>query len=230
MKISVIIPARGGSKGIPGKNIMNFCGRPLISWSIEQAKTSACVSRVYVTSDSDEILSVAARDGAVPVVRPAAISTDTASTESALLHALDQMEAVENNKPEAVVLLQATSPLRIKDDIDRACRLFEQKGADSLFSASVLEDFCVWRAHAGRMDSVTFDYKNRGIRQNRDPLYLENGSIYVFKPEGLRTFKNRLFGRMEVYLMAMWQSYEIDSPEDVEICEFFMRHKITGGR
>lgn len=222
--IVAIIPARGGSKSIPKKNIIDFCGKPLIGWSIQQTLESKCVREVYVTTDDKEIADVSHKYGARIIWRPVELATDTSSSESALLHAIDEIEKI--HKVAVVVFLQATSPLREFIDIGKAVEIFFSENADSLFSAAVLEDFCVWENNNGNLKSVTFDYKNRGRRQDRKPYYLENGSIYVFKPEVFKQYNNRLGGKIVFYPMPLWKSYEIDDYETLEICEYFMMNKI----
>ncbi len=229
MNIVAIIPARGGSKVIPRKNLIDFCGKPLLVWSIQQARQSRSISSVFVSSDSDEILSVAQKAGAKAILRPKAIAGDKASSEDALLHALDEIEAGQRKKVDLMVFLQATSPLRTSGDIDGAIKALISQKADSLFSAAVLGDFCLWKKKGSKLESLTFDYRNRGRRQERDPLFLENGSIYVFKPSVLRKSRNRLGGKIAAYVMPFWQSYEIDEMPDVELCGYFMKKKILGG-
>ena len=112
-----VIPARGGSKAIPKKNIIDFLGKPLLAWSILQAKESGVVDEVFVSSDSDEILSVARDYGAIAVKRPDELSTDTISSETALIHVLDYIRDKEDADPETIVFLQATSPLREPSDV-----------------------------------------------------------------------------------------------------------------
>jgi N-acylneuraminate cytidylyltransferase len=227
--VIAIIPARGGSKGIPGTNIMDFCGRPLVCWSIQQALESLCMDDVYVSSDDEEILRISISSGAKPIRRPRELSTDEASSESALSHALDEIEKFR--RVELVVFLQATSPLRLPGDIDKAYEKLLEEDADSLFSASILDDFCVWDKDGENLSSLTFDYNNRGRRQDRKPRYLENGSIYIFKPEILRTNKNRLGGKIVMHTMHPWQSFEIDSMEDMAIVAFYMQNRVqSGGR
>ena len=131
MRIVCIIPARGGSKRIPGKNIMQFCGKPLIAWSIEQAKASKYIEEVYVSSDSYKILRISGEYGALAIKRPEELATDTSLSEDALLHALDYMDS-----PDVIVFLQVTSPVRTTEDIDDAIAQFLIAGADSLFSIS----------------------------------------------------------------------------------------------
>jgi len=224
-----IILARGGSKGIPHKNLIDFAGKPLLAWSIMQAKTAETVDSVYVSSDSDAILDMAAHYGARTIKRPDEFSTDTASSESALLHALDRIVADLGAEPERIVFLQATSPLREPSDIDGAIATFIAQGADSLFSDAVLDDFCAWHEEGGVLKGKTFDPFNRGRRQDRKPLFLENGSIYVFKPALLRKAGNRLGGKIARYSMDFWKSFEIDTVENIELCEYFFRKHLLAG-
>lgn len=218
-----IIPARGGSKGIPRKNVIDFCGKPLIAWSIEQANESESISSVYVSSEDKEILQISEESGAKLITRPEVLATDTSPSEDSLLHALEHIREVAGQTMDVMVLLQPTSPVRTAKDIDEAINLFFSSGADSLFSAAVLDDFCVWQEKEGELKSITYDYENRGRRQDRKPHYLENGSIYVFRTEVLERYHNRLGGRIVLYPMPMWKSYDIDTPEDKEICEYYMK-------
>jgi len=225
MKIITIIPARGGSKGIPSKNLINFCGKPLIAWSILQARETQLVDEVFVTSDSDEILSIAKKYGATPIKRPSDLSTDTATSEAALLHALNSISA----QADLVVFLQATSPLRDSKDIDTAINTLLKQNADSLFSAALLDDFCVWDK-TDKLHGLTFDPWNRGRRQDREPLLLENGSIYIFKPSILREHNNRLGGKIVWSQMPYWQSHEIDTLEDLELCAYYFRKHLLNNQ
>lgn len=220
-KCVAIIPARAGSKGISNKNIIEFCNKPLIGWSIEQAKKAKCINEVYVSTDGEQIASIAEQFGAKVIWRPKEIASDFASSEEALIHAIDTIE--NENEISRIVFLQATSPIRKIDDIDNAMLVFENGNYDSLFSMSVLEDYCIWKEVNGQIDSWSYDYKTRGRRQERDKMYLENGSIYIFTPEILRKNNNRLGGKIGMYMMSFNQSYEIDSIEDIPICEFFMK-------
>lgn len=222
-RIVAIIPARGGSKGIPKKNIMDFCGKPLIAWTIQQALGSAYIDEVYVSSDDADILRISKKFGAKGIVRPRSLARDTSSTEDALIHALSSI----SGDVSIVVFLQATSPLRTASDIDKAIETFFSKKADSLFSAALLDDCCLWKKNNRKLESFSFDYKNRGRRQEREPLFLENGSIYIFKPGVLKKYHNRLGGSIACYIMDYWKSYEIDKKEDLEICRYYMKRYIT---
>lgn len=223
-KMVGVILARGSSRSIPKKNIIEFCGKPLIAWTILQARESKYLSGVYVSTDSQEIANISKNFGARIIKRPKSLATDFSSSEEVLIHALNIIEKKE--RIDLVVFLQATSPIRTSEDVDNAIKLFISKKADSLFSAAILEDFCVWKIENGILRSVTFDYKNRVRRQDRNPYYLENGSIYIFKPEILKQYNNRLGGKIVFYPMPLWKSYEIDNIEDIEICEYYVQNKI----
>lgn len=222
--IPVIIPARGGSKGIPKKNIVEFCGKPLIFWTIKQALNSDCVSKVYVSTDDEEIASVSKRCGAEVIERPPEISTDGTSSEEALVHALD---IIGWDWP-YIVFLQATSPLRKKSDIDRALDCIIRTKGDSLVSVCREDNLCAWQYAdvEGNPISVTYDYRNRSMRQDRKPFYIENGSIYIFKPWVLKETGNRLGGKIVLFEMEKWQMFEIDTEEDLRICETLMQSYI----
>jgi N-acylneuraminate cytidylyltransferase len=218
-----IILARGGSKGMPNKNLLDFAGKPLMAWSVLQAREANAIDEVFVSSDSPAILAVAAQYGATPIRRPDGLSTDTATSEAALLHALSTIVEEQGAEPETIVFLQPTSPLREPSDIDGAVAAFTLQKADSLFADAVVDDFCAWHEEDGVLKGKTFDPFHRGRRQDRKPLYLENGSIYVFKPALLRSTGNRLGGKIARYSMDYWKSFEIDSLENVELCEYYFR-------
>ncbi len=224
-----LIPARGGSKGIPRKNLVDFCGKPLLQWSIEQAKAAKSVDRVFVSTDDDEIAALTEKCGGEVIRRPAEIAGDKASSESALVHALDEMNKLGID-PEYVVFLQATSPLREPKDIDNAVAEIKKQKADSLFSGGRLDDFCIWRRKAdGSLDSFNYDYRNRGRRQDRtEEEWVENGSIYVFTPAILRSAGNRLGGRIVTSEMEFWKSFEVDSREHLDLCSDLFRHYHLG--
>jgi len=223
--IVAIIPARGGSKGIKKKNLLNFCGKPLLVWSIEQALKAKRVSSVWVSSDLKEILDVAIKSDAKIIKRPKSLSIDTSTAEATWLHALKIIES-ETGTVDLVVGLQPTSPLRESSDIDKAIKKFETTKCDSLFSGSEIGDFYIWQKRKSKITSLNYNYENRSRRQDFSKQYVENGSIYLFKPESLRKHNNRLSGKIEVSMMDFWKSFEIDSFKDVELCETLMKHYI----
>ncbi len=181
----VIILARGGSKSIPKKNIMKFCGKPLIAWSIEQAKFSKKVTSIWVSSENKEILNLSRKLGAQIIKRPKNLSRDTSKCEDGFLHAINEIEKTEG-KIDVVIGLQATSPIRESSDIDKAITKFHKFKYDSMISASPIGDFFIWEKNKkGMWDSINYDYRNRPRRQDFSKQYEENGSFYMFKPEVL---------------------------------------------
>jgi len=225
-KYPVIILARGDSKGLPGKNILPFAGRPLLVWSIRQAQQASRISGVYVSSDCPEILRLAEAAGARSIRRPKELATEVSSSESGWLHALDHLRGKHGRDPKLLVVLQATSPLRESGDIDRAVDIFEKEKADSLFSACLLDDICLWKKEPTRLKAVTYDPQRRGRRQDRAPFVLENGSIYVFKAGLLRKNENRLGGKICTVFMPFWKSLEIDDQESFHLCESIFLQKL----
>jgi YrbI family 3-deoxy-D-manno-octulosonate 8-phosphate phosphatase len=217
-RVLAVIPARGGSKGIPRKNVRPLLGRPLLAHSIGHARSAPSVTRVVVSTDDAEIAAVARQFGAEVVERPAEISGDAASSESALLHALDYLRDAEGYEPDLVVFLQATSPLRRPGDVQGAIEALEREGADSLFSACTAHGF-VWRLHEGRLRPLTYDYRDRPRRQEIGEDLVENGSIYAFRPRVLREYNNRLGGKVAIYRMDPLDSLQIDEPGDFERLE-----------
>lgn len=211
MRIVAIIPARGGSKGIKRKNIIPLCGKPLIAWTIEAACSASLVDEVIVSTDDYEIGDISATYGASWILRSDITSTDQASSESVLFEVLDTL----NVEPDIVVFLQATSPIRQPEDIDKAISKFRNSKADSLFSARRLEGY-TWTV-CGR---VVPNYLDRKPRQLQDTIRLEeNGSIYVFTPQSLRQYRSRLGGRVEYYEMHPLDSYQVDTYEDLALMQ-----------
>ena len=227
-RIIAIVPARGGSKRIRGKNLLPIGGRPLLGHSLRHAREARAVSETWVSTDDPRIAALAAGEGARVVERPPDLASDTATSESALLHVLDARRALGLEDPDLVVFLQATSPARRKGDIDDAVETFVREAADSLVSACETRRF-IWRLTAAGLESVTYDYRRRQREQDMPRQFEENGSIYVFPPELLRRTGNRLGGRIAVYEMDYWSSFQIDSPEDAELCEWIMRRPEFGG-
>lgn len=213
-----IIPARGGSRGIPGKNLQPIAGHPLLAHSVAAASAARRVTHVVVSTDSETIGDCVRGLGATVVTRPAEFASDTASSESALLHALDALRERGGTDPDLVVFLQATSPLRPPGSIDAAIELFEREAADSLFSASPVHGF-VWREDSAGLRSMTYDHHHRPRRQDIGHDWLENGSIYIFKPWVLRETGNRLGGKVVVFPMHPLDSFQVDEPSDLGLFE-----------
>lgn len=215
-----IIPARGGSKGIPKKNLITIAGKPLVAWSIEQALDSSKIDSVWVSSDSHEILSVAETYGAKSILRPESISGDKATSEEAWIHAVNEIQ--KHTEIDLVVCMQPTSPIRGSNDLDEAVEMFERGEFDSIFSGTKIEDRFEWRLMPNGAESLNYDFKNRKRRQELEPKYLENGSFYVVPPAQLIANNNRLSGRIGIYEQEQYKMYQIDNIEDVTLCEVIL--------
>ena len=224
MAITVIIPARGGSKGLPGKNIRNLANKPLIAHSIINAKEAKVVDKVYVSTDDREIAQISQDYGAEVIHRPDELANDTASSESALIHAVESIEAT-GLEIELVVFLQCTSPIRTATDIDNAIKKVTTESADSLLSVSPSHRF-LWQEIDGVANSINYDYRRRLRRQDMQPQYVENGSIYIFKPWVLKELNNRLGGKIALFPMSEAASWEIDSLLDFEIAESLLKKQV----
>ncbi len=223
------IPARGGSRGLPGKNIKPMCGKPLIVWSIEQALACNRVDEVYVSTDDECIANIASDSGALtPFLRPAEISGDIATTESAMLHFAEYLSS-QGIDYENILLLQATSPVRRKGVLDRAIDDFELSCSQSMLSVSCSHRF-FWKKHPAV--EAFYDYKNRPRRQDiaeQDRRYLETGSFYLSKLAAVKKEGNRLSGSIELFETSEEESFEIDNAMDFRICEMIMEQLMKEG-
>tara|TARA_Y100000748_G_scaffold226442_1_gene190807 strand:- start:4630 stop:5316 length:687 start_codon:yes stop_codon:yes gene_type:complete len=224
MKMVAIILARGGSKGISNKNIIDFCGKPLLVWTIEHCFAGG-IDLVYVSSDSKLILNTGEKYGAKLIKRPKEISGDEASSESGWLHALDIIENKIGNI-DWVFAPQVTSPLRSKDDVYNGVKLANSGNYDSLFSCSISDDLFFWEYRSNGIVSVNYDWKDRKRRQDISNKYIENGSFYLFRPDIIRKNKNRFGGRIGHVEMDFWKMFEIDSMDDLRMCSALMKEFI----
>ncbi len=225
-KILAIIPARGGSQGTPRKNIRLLAGKPLITYTIDQAVQTGLFDKIVVSTDDHEIREVAEKDGADVILRPPEISGDKSPTEEALLHVLDVLKNESGYEPDLVVFLQATSPLREDSDITRAVNELRERNADSCFSACPEHFTGRWRIDdQGYAQPQNYQLSQRPMRQDYPVEYLENGSIYVFKPWVLRGTGTRLGGKVAVSLMTLLDSVQIDSPDDLALAERLLQSR-----
>jgi N-acylneuraminate cytidylyltransferase len=222
-----VIPARGGSKGIIGKNLRVVGGKPLIAHTILAARAAKRVDKVVVSTDDPAIAEVAQRFGAEVVWRPGDLASDTASSESALLHALEHLEQTEQYVPELLAFLQCTSPLTVADDIDGTIGLLLAEGADSALSAARFHYF-LWRCSAGAADGINHDKRVRPRRQDREPEFLETGAVYAMRVEGFRRARHRFFGKTVVYETPAERICEIDERVDLDVAEVLLRSRTRG--
>ena len=199
-----------------------------MAWTIEHCSQGGA-DRVYVSSDSEEILEVGLRYGALSIERPLAIAGDTATSESGWLHALNVIEEKEG-AVDWVLAPQVTSPLRTADDIRKGIETARSGNYDSLFSCSIAEDLFFWEQQSEGLESVNYDWRNRKPRQDVPKQYIENGSFYLFRPEVLRANNNRFGGRIGIVEMEFWKMFEIDSEEDLRMCAALMKEFLMEGK
>jgi CMP-N,N'-diacetyllegionaminic acid synthase len=199
-----------------------LAGKPLVAHSIEQALSASLVKRTVVSTEDEEIGGVAQQYGAEVIWRPAELATDSATSESALLHVLNDLRSTERYEPDLVVFLQCTSPVRKPEDIDAAVELLVREQGDSLISVTPWHGF-LWRLGEEGGYPVNFDYRQRPRRQQLPQEFRENGSIFVFKPSVLRASNNRLGGRVVLYAMSYWSAFEVDTEDDFSLCEWILR-------
>lgn len=209
-KILAIIPARGGSKSIPRKNVLSLHGKPLIAWPIELAKSVEKIGRVVVTSDDDEIMSVASQCGAeVPFKRPMELSADDTPTLPVLRHCIAYLKEKEGYEPDIVLLLYATSPFLKKKRVEEALSYFNDSRCNTV--VSVTKDFGnFWRVKNG--STSLFFPESRVNRQFHDPLYRENGAIYFNRTKVLMDM-NKIVDERRVKLLVMEPDENIDIDE-----------------
>lgn len=225
MNIMAIIPARGGSKGVPHKNILPLCGKPLIVHTIESALAAQHINRLVVSTDDAEIVRISRRAGAEVVWRPAEISDDMASSESALLHVLEYQEQNEGYTPDLVVFLQCTSPLTLPEDIDATIQTLLDEKADSALSVMPFYYFLWRKDRTGSAVGINHDKEVRLLRQEREPQFLETGAIYVMRAQGFKQAKHRFFGKTALHEMPPERCLEIDEPVDFQIAEMLLRQQ-----
>lgn len=228
--VLAVIPARGGSKGLPGKNIRMLCGKPLIAWSIEKAKKARHLDVVLVSTDSPEIAAVARRYGAiVPFLRPADLATDCASTYDVIRHALEYYREEEGREFEYIVLLEPTSPLREDDDIDQILQTLDARAdeCDAIVSVGEVAGHpsIMKRLVDGRVEPFCPELVQTTRRQDNAPAYFPFGVAYIAKTSALlkeNTFYTR---RCMSFQVKRYQNYEIDDMYDFLCVESVMKHE-----
>lgn len=215
-EVAAIIPARGGSKGVPRKNLQRVGGVPLIARAVEAARRCPAIDRVVVTTDDVDIAAVAAEWGAEVIERPADLSGDLASSESALVHALETLEA---RKVDVGVLafLQATSPFIDVDALTAAVQLVRSRRRDSVFSAVETYGFLWEKGVGSAAEPVNHEIDVRPRRQDREPHYLETGGFYVMRAAGFRAANHRFFGSVGIAEVAPRTAIEIDTLDELEL-------------
>jgi CMP-N,N'-diacetyllegionaminic acid synthase len=228
-EVLAIIPARGGSKSIPNKNIALVGGEPLLHWTISAARKSRHLSRTIVSTDDDAITAVARQHGAnVPFKRPASLARDDTPGIDPILHALSWFDQQERYHPDWVMMLQPTSPLRTTADIDGAITIMQKQKADGVVSVMPVDHHPYW------MKEVDADGRMRNFisidppilrRQDLPPLYALNGAIYLAKRELLLREKSWYTANTFAYIMPTSRSLDVDTPWDLEVADLLLRNR-----
>jgi N-acylneuraminate cytidylyltransferase len=214
--VVAIVPARAGSKGIPGKNLRAVAGRSLVRRAVESARAASTIDLVVVSTDGDAIAAEAVAAGARVVRRPVTLAGDEASSESAILHALDALTTTGED-PDVVVFLQATSPFIDPVDLDAAVARVRDGHADVVFAAAPSHAF-LWRIDGdGSARAVNHDAAVRPRRQDREPEYRETGAFYTFRAETFRQHRHRFHGRIELAVVDPRGAIDIDDPADLAL-------------
>lgn len=216
-----VIPARGGSKGIPRKNLIPLLGIPMLAYTIRAARECGRISGLLVSTDDPEIADLARKEGARVVDRPAELARDESPTEPVVLHAMDWWKTREGFDPDWVVLLQPTSPLRDSSDIEQAFKILTRTGADCVLSVRERREFH-WELK-GEFGFPKWDIANRPRRQDLAPDYIENGAIYITRSSLYRVGGNRLGGNIALSVMPGQRSVDVDEFEDIPLAEVYLR-------
>lgn len=230
MRVLAIIPARGGSKGLPGKNIKPLCGKPLIGWTIEQAQQSKYIDEIFVSTDSQEIADVAETFGvSVPDLRPAELAGDTATSASFVIYTIEKLKA-EGKEFDYIILLEPTSPLRTSTDIDKAIELatanLDKCGVVSLGEVHMEHPQIVKRINdKGSIIPYVEQTTKITQRQQADKAYFPYGVVYLVKTEHF-LHTNQFYGTESLpYFIERWQCYEIDDIYDFTAIEAILKLK-----
>jgi N-acylneuraminate cytidylyltransferase len=236
-EVLALIPARGGSKGIPGKNLIEIAGKPLIAWSILQARAASCVQRVVVSTDDPLIAAVAAEWGAdVPFLRPAELAQDLSPDIDVFRHALETLATAEQYRPTMVVHLRATAPVRDVADIDKAVALLaEDPDADAVRSVSQARQspFKMWVVNedgtmtpVARVEGMT-DCQSQA-RQLLPVAYTQNGYVDVVRPRAVME-QNSMWGSRVLAFVVETELFDLDYPEDIPPVEAALHALDAGG-
>ena len=212
--VLAVIPARGGSKGIPRKNILPVGGKPLLQWTIDAARAAACVDRVVVSTDDEEIADVARALGAeVPFMRPASLARDDTAGIDPILHALEQLGVVDG----WTCVLQPTSPLRRASDIDGARQLVDRRGADAALAVTAVRQHAAWHKLVDDEGWLVTPRQPPAARQSLPQVWCPNGALYLVKTGVLRAERTLLPRRSTPWEMPASRSVDIDVPDDLAI-------------
>lgn len=229
MNIMGLITARGGSKGIPGKNIFPVAGKPLIAWTIEEALKSRLLNKLIVSTDDSRIIEISREFGAeVPFMRPSELAGDNSSHLQVVEHAVKWVEENQDYKVDYVLLLQPTTPLRIAEDIDKAIEIALEKKAEAVLSVSPF-DFHPYYARTVSNEGILKDLiKDRNdflFRQELPTAYVEDGSIYLIRKDVLFEQHSLMPSRIHAYVMPEERVLDIDTPWSMYLAELILKDR-----
>lgn len=231
-RILAIIPARGGSKGLPGKNIRNLCGKPLIMWSVDHARESKYIDSIFVSTDSHEIADIVISNGLnVPELRPEELASDTAPSSAFIIYTLNKLEK-EGNNFDYFILLEPTSPLRDIEDVDNAIEmLVDNREYDSVVGVCKAEDvhpaFMVKISDRGNL--LPYENEMKALRRQDLPdVFFFEGSVYVSSVEAFKVKKAFYHDKTLPYIVPKYKSFEVDDIVDFTIIESIMKLKLEG--
>lgn len=222
-RVLAFIPARGGSKRLPRKNVLPLAGKPLIGWSIDAAKESQYIDQLFVSTDDQEIADIASLHGVhIPELRPDHLASDTSTTESVLTYTLDKF----GGQADIVILLQPTSPLRTVQHIDEALELFVKKQAFSVVSVTPCEHSPLWSNTLPNDASMGNFIRPEALKRSQDlaDFYRINGAVYIFDVRQLKEYGDIRYTKDSfAYVMENNVSFDIDTLIDFQLAEFFIK-------
>jgi len=227
LNILAVIPARGGSRGVPRKNVRLVCGKPLIAYTIEAALDSKLINRVVVSTEDEEIAEISKKYGAKVISRPQELAQDDTPSLPVFQHAISHLEEMEDYHPEIIVILQPTSPLRIAEDIDRAIERFLEVEPDSIASVCEVEHPTHWMYTLvkNKLKPLIKDEEKVIRRQDAPKVYRLNGAVFVTRREIIMK-EDRVLGRdTGAYIMPPERSVDIDTELDFKLAELLMRER-----
>ena len=222
MKVLSIIPARGGSKGIPLKNLVMLNQKPLLYYTVIASLKSKIINKTVVSTDNKKIGKVALKLGAEVVYRPKKLATDTTALEPVIEHVLNYLNRHQNYTPDIIVILQNTSPLRTAKHIDEALTLMRKQNYDSILSGFSIHTF-LWKKSKKVIIPLDYNPKKRPNRQSMDEQLFENGAIFATKTKCFTKNKCRISGKIGFYNMPLESSYNVDSYDDLRSIKKFFK-------
>lgn len=228
MKIVSIIPARGGSKGLPGKNIIDLAGKPLIAWTIEASLKSKYITKTIVSSNDNNILEISKKFGVETIKRPNELALDTTPTEPVIEHVLKSLENIEQY--DYLILLQPTSPLRDEKDIDSAIKLLIQKKVSALISTKEIDNKILKafkNNENGYLEGIANNKYPFMRRQDLPKTFMPNGAIYIIDIKEFLKTKTLFTDKTISFEMSEEKSFDIDTKEDLNKCNDILNRNIN---